>query len=223
MRNNLWMTLVISGSAIFFAQSKVIAATMVQSLPISAQAEIAGQTFNLEVARTQEEQVIGLMNRPSLADNQGMLFPFDPPQITAFWNREVLIPLDMIFMWNEKVLSIAPNVPSCLTDACSLYFPVNINKGNYGVFESIFETEPIPRNQTMIKLPLEILRNLVIVDQVIELRGGRAGELGLKVGDFIKVTSVPDSSSPIGILAFSALGSCMLRWQKLKKNYQAKS
>jgi uncharacterized protein len=218
MKNNLWMTLVLSGGVIFFAQSKVIAATMVQVLPTSAQANIASQVFSLEVARTQEEKRIGLMNRPSLADNQGMLFPFDTPLITPFWNRDVLIPLDLIFLRNENVVSIAPNVPSCLTDACSLYFPVNINKGNYGVFESIFETEPIPSNQTFIRLPLEIGRNLVIVDQVIELRGGRTGELGLKVGDFIKVTSVPDFSSPIGILAFSALGNCMLRRQKLKKN-----
>jgi uncharacterized membrane protein (UPF0127 family) len=54
--------------------------------------------FTVEVARTQEEQAQGLMNRQSLAPDRGMLFPYAPPQPVAFWMKNTLIPLDMIFI-----------------------------------------------------------------------------------------------------------------------------
>jgi uncharacterized membrane protein (UPF0127 family) len=54
--------------------------------------------FTVEVARTPEEQAHGLMNRQSLAPDRGMLFPYDPPQPVAFWMKNTLIPLDMIFV-----------------------------------------------------------------------------------------------------------------------------
>ncbi|HEY9833393.1 MAG TPA: DUF192 domain-containing protein, partial [Stenomitos sp.] len=69
-----------------------------QMLPISAQAAIRGQRILLEVARTRQQQQMGLMYRTSLADNRGMLFPFDPPQPVSFWMKNTKIPLDMIFL-----------------------------------------------------------------------------------------------------------------------------
>jgi len=54
--------------------------------------------FTVEVARTGEEQAMGLMNRASLDPNRGMIFPFDPPRQAGFWMKNTLIPLDMIFI-----------------------------------------------------------------------------------------------------------------------------
>ena len=48
-----------------------------QVLPITAQAKISGQIINLEVAKTLQEQAIGLMYRTELPDDQGMLFSFE--------------------------------------------------------------------------------------------------------------------------------------------------
>lgn len=92
-----------------------------QNLPISAYAAIAGRKFELEVARTPVQQEIGLMYRTSLADNRGMLFVFEPPQPTRFWMKNTLIPLDMIFLRDEKVLAIAAAVPPCKTPTCPTY------------------------------------------------------------------------------------------------------
>ena len=38
------------------------------------------------------------MYRQSLAPDRGMIFPYDPPQTAAFWMKNTLIPLDMIFI-----------------------------------------------------------------------------------------------------------------------------
>lgn len=54
--------------------------------------------FNVEMARTPEEQARGLMFRTSLPADGGMIFPFPQPRIASFWMKNTLIPLDMIFV-----------------------------------------------------------------------------------------------------------------------------
>ncbi|MFA6449555.1 MAG: DUF192 domain-containing protein, partial [bacterium] len=63
-----------------------------------------------EVALTDSEHEVGLMNRSSLAGNAGMLFVFTDSQIRSFWMKNTLIPLDMIFVGADKVIvSISKN------------------------------------------------------------------------------------------------------------------
>ena len=62
-------------------------AELAQYLPITAIATIAGREIQLEVANTPQEQEKGLMFRPPLADDRGMLFPFTPARPVAFWMK----------------------------------------------------------------------------------------------------------------------------------------
>ena len=128
-----------------------------QHLPITAKATISNQVIDLEVASTPQQQEIGLMFRTELLPNRGMLFPFQPARSVAFWMKNTLIPLDMVFLHQGVVRYIATQVPPCTADPCPSYGP--------------------PFN--------------VDIDQVIELRNGRAGELGLQAGDRLTLEFLP--------------------------------
>lgn len=94
-----------------------------QILPVTAEVQLGDQTIGLEVAQTPQQQAIGLMARASLADDRGMLFPFEPARPVSFWMKNVLIPLDMVFVYNGEIVAIASNVPPCETNPCPTYGP----------------------------------------------------------------------------------------------------
>ena len=84
------------------------------------------------------------MFRRTLAGDRGMIFPYDPPQDVAFWMKNTLIPLDIIFIRSDGTI-------------------VRITKA-----ESM-DLTPLPSGEP--------------IAAVLEIRGGRAGELGISEGD----------------------------------------
>ena len=61
-------------------------------------------TFNVEIAKTIEERRIGLMYRKKLLNNEGMLFIFPREKIIQLWMKNTYIPLDVIFISENKVI-----------------------------------------------------------------------------------------------------------------------
>jgi uncharacterized membrane protein (UPF0127 family) len=53
--------------------------------------------FQVEVVDDAGERAQGLMQRESLPRFSGMLFVYETPQPVAFWMKNTLIPLDMLF------------------------------------------------------------------------------------------------------------------------------
>jgi uncharacterized membrane protein (UPF0127 family) len=122
--------------------------------PLTLRTARGAVPFQVEYAGTERQRTYGLMCRRSLAADRGMLFDFHAPmEGVAFWMRNTLIPLDIIYIRPEgTVVSIARNVQ-----------PLN--------------ERPVPSGGT--------------VRWVLELRAGRAAELGLLPGDRVLHRTMP--------------------------------
>lgn len=73
-----------------------------------------------EVARTNEQRAIGLMNRKEMGTNEGMLFVFEQPGVQCFWMKNTLLPLSIAFLQDDgTVVNIADMKPQTLDSHCS--------------------------------------------------------------------------------------------------------
>jgi len=94
--------------------------------------------LRVEVARTEAQQLRGLMYRRSLARDAGMVFLFPRATSGAFWMKNTLIPLDIAF-YNARgrILRIMQMKP-CRVQVCPLYEPnvsyraaLEVNEGSF--------------------------------------------------------------------------------------------
>lgn len=70
--------------------------------------------YQVKVVSKPEDLQQGLMFTKDLPENQGMLFEFPETQIRTFWMKNTLIPLDIIFIdQNKQIINIAANTPPC--------------------------------------------------------------------------------------------------------------
>ncbi len=76
----------------------------------------AVKTFNVEMALSPDQQTVGLMFRPTVAPDTGMLFDWHTPRQSQMWMRNTLAPLDMVFIAQDGTIrAIAENtVPQSL-------------------------------------------------------------------------------------------------------------
>lgn len=65
----------------------------------------------VEIADTPEKRSQGLSRRKTLANNTGMLFVFEQAGIHSFWMKDMLFPLDFIWIANKQVVELSENVP----------------------------------------------------------------------------------------------------------------
>jgi len=106
--------------------------------------------FWVEIADDEEARQRGLMFRPPLEDDRGMLFewPGQPPREQSFWMRNTPSSLDILYIDpTGRIVSIASHATP-------------------------FSETPIPSNGA--------------ANGVLELRAGRADEIGAKAGDTVR-------------------------------------
>lgn len=85
---------------------------------------IKERCFNVEVADTESKRTVGLMYREFLDQDKGMLFVFDKPGEHGFWMKNTKIPLDIIWVSEEKtIVHIEKEVPPCIELKCESYSP----------------------------------------------------------------------------------------------------
>ncbi len=63
--------------------------------------------FLVEIADSVDEWVRGLSGRVMLAENTGMLFIFPHEEKKIFWNKDTIIPLDVIWLRNSEVVGVS--------------------------------------------------------------------------------------------------------------------
>ena len=74
---------------------------------------IDGHTIKVEIADTFNTRAKGLSGRSSMDANSGMLFVFESKKtLENFWMKDMLIPLDFIWIADGKIVKIDKNVPA---------------------------------------------------------------------------------------------------------------
>jgi uncharacterized membrane protein (UPF0127 family) len=122
------------------------AQTGLREVPLTIRSKNKLHHFTVQIAATPDQQEKGLMFRRSLGADQGMIFPYEPPQEVAFWMKNTLIPLDIIYIRSDGTI-------------------VRITKAE------AMDLTPLPSGEP--------------IAAVLEIRSGRAAELGILEGDVV--------------------------------------
>jgi uncharacterized membrane protein (UPF0127 family) len=118
--------LVLAGASLAVASPAVVPLT----LP-------SGKVLQVEVMISDEDRAMGLMFRPSLAEDRGMLFLFETPDFHGIWMKNCRFPIDIVWLDEEKkVVDVKEGAPPCRAEPCPVYQPmrraswvVEINSG----------------------------------------------------------------------------------------------
>jgi uncharacterized membrane protein (UPF0127 family) len=103
-----------------------------------AEAQVSGSPrLDLELARTLDERVRGLMGRTSMPPDRGMLFIFDQRGSGAFWNMNTLIPLSVAYLESDGTIvdiqDMRPHTPGAKPDlyppAAPYLYALEVNQG----------------------------------------------------------------------------------------------
>lgn len=70
------------------------------------------QTLSIALATTPEKQARGLGGCKAISNNAGMYFPFTEAQERTFWMKDMLIPIDIIWIKEGIVVGMERNVPN---------------------------------------------------------------------------------------------------------------
>ena len=87
----------------------------------------------VEVADSPDEHQVGLMNRPSLPPDQGMLFDFGSETQTAFWMRNTLIPLSIAWFTRDGTIvdiqDMQPQTDDLHSPKAAYWYALEVNQG----------------------------------------------------------------------------------------------
>ena len=87
----------------------------------------SGKVLQSEVMVKDEDRAMGLMFRPSLALDHGMLFLFERPDFHGIWMKNCKFPIDILWLdADHKVVHLAEKVPPCTAKEdkdCAVYYP----------------------------------------------------------------------------------------------------
>src|SRR3989344_5019567 len=116
------LILVIAGGILAQNYFKTNSLFQIQKNP---KAIINNNSFELTVVNTPKEMETGLSETSSLPQNKGMLFLFKAPGHYPFWMKDMKMPIDIIYINNNKIITIfsKANPPSGPDESPIIYRP----------------------------------------------------------------------------------------------------
>ena len=92
--------------------------------------------IDAQVAQAPHERQIGLMNRPTMPQHEGMLFVFEQPATQCFWMKNTLLPLTAAFVADDgTIVNLADMQPHAEQSHCStkpVRYVLEMNQGWFG-------------------------------------------------------------------------------------------
>lgn len=85
----------------------------------------SGKVLKVEVMIKDEDRAMGLMFRPSLALDRGMLFLFEQPDFHGIWMKNCKFPIDILWLDEARtIVHVENSVPPCKSEPCPVYQPL---------------------------------------------------------------------------------------------------
>ncbi len=107
------MLCLIALAVIWFPNAQTLFSHMREqrSLPTPTVEFVNGTRVNVEIADTAAERVQGLSFHEPLLENEGMLFLFETKEIQGFWMKDMLFPIDIIWIDGDTVVGFQQDAP----------------------------------------------------------------------------------------------------------------
>ncbi len=110
----------LAGAALLLAASPAVAAPGRAALTLPS-----GRVLEVEVMVTDQDRAMGLMFRPSLPEDKGMLFLFERADFHGIWMKNCRFPIDILWLDEDhRIVHVAEDVPPCQADPCPVYEPL---------------------------------------------------------------------------------------------------
>ncbi|MEE8218599.1 MAG: DUF192 domain-containing protein [Vicinamibacteria bacterium] len=108
------------------AAALVLLAVTAGSAPATTRLTLpSGRVLEVEVMVKDQDRALGLMFRPSLPADRGMLFVFRSSGFHTIWMKNCRFRIDILWLDEDRrIVHVAEAVPPCKADPCPVYEPL---------------------------------------------------------------------------------------------------
>lgn len=115
-----------SAYVVVFAAVALLGATAACAEPARIPLKLpSGKSLTVEVMVEDHDREMGLMFRPSLPLDRGLLFTFPGLGFHGIWMKNCKFPIDILWLdEQQRVVHVAAGVPPCKAEPCPVYQPL---------------------------------------------------------------------------------------------------
>jgi len=124
----VFLTLILLSAGCAKQNISVQSPAVVPQPDYSRNLEVGNKNLLVEIANNDQKRATGLSYRTSLPNNDGMLFEFASGTTPAFWMKQMNFNLDLIWIYQNKIVGITADVPASKAADIELplYYPPSV-------------------------------------------------------------------------------------------------